>query len=82
MYALNIFCSLSHLYHQYPFIVSVRCVIWSNSSGDTITSTRKPFVIREDEMTAYERRTGFHGFGEYLESLGEIHIVRPDKCRA
>ena len=49
--------------------------------GDTMTSTQTPLVVREDDMRAYERRTGFAGFGEYLEQLGEIRILRGTSCQ-
>ena len=55
-------------------------MLGSLSSGETIISTGEKPVISEVEMQAYERRTDFHGFGEYLESLGEIRIIRGESC--
>ena len=55
-------------------------MLGSHSSGETIISTGAKPVITEEEMQAYERRTGFYGFGEYLESIGEIRIIRGETC--
>lgn len=65
---------------RYAFIRAVRGIVWTKSSGDTITSEEKPLLVPEGIITAYERRTGFAGFGEFLEQIGEITILRGKSC--
>ena len=51
-------------------------VMSKEASGDIMNHTRKPLLVREDDVKAYELRTGFIGFGEFLEQSGEITILR------
>ena len=44
--------------------------------GDIMTHTEKPLIVREDDIAAYELRTGFAGFGEFLEQSGENVFLR------
>jgi len=41
----------------------------------------KMFVITQDALTAYEKRTGFYGFGRFLIECGELAISsNPGEC--
>lgn len=58
-----------------PLINSDHFVLGHKACCD-MTSNRKPLLVREDDVRAYELRTGFVGFGDYLEQSGEITILR------
>ena len=60
----------------YPLINSDHFVLDITSIGDSMNGTQKPLVVREEDVRAYELRTGFTGFGEYLEQSGKITILR------
>lgn len=59
-----------------PLINSDHFVVGTEPSGDIMNVTHKPLVVREEDVRAYELRTGFTGFGDYLEQSGEITILR------
>ena len=51
-------------------------MLCKEASGDIMNHTRKPLLVREDDVKAYELRTGFIGFGEFLEQSGENVFLR------
>ncbi len=59
-----------------PLINSDHFVLSPEPEGDSMNVARKPLIVREADVRAYELRTGFTGFGDYLEQAGEITILR------
>ena len=59
-----------------PLINYDHFVLGPEPVGDNMNVTRKPLIVREEDVRAYELRTGFTGFGDYLEQSGEITILR------
>ncbi len=58
-----------------PFIYADHVVLCNEVCCD-MTQNRKPLLVREDDVRAYELRTGFVGFGDFLEQSGEIVVLR------